>query len=101
MLYRRNNELSSLNSKLETANSNSYANNNRSTHDPDKERLMKENLSLMNANYTLNTKINQYNDITNKSRNDVKIYIILTIKFKFTIVRLLNMRQLLIVYKIK
>ena len=72
MLYRRNNELSSLNSKLETMASQSYLHtNNNSKIDPEKDRLMKENLSLMNANYTLNSKINQYNDITNKSRNDV------------------------------
>jgi hypothetical protein len=83
MLNRRNHELNNLSTKFETINSQStLINANLITNkgqDPEKERLMRENLSLMNMNYSLNTKLNQLNDVTNKSKNDVKIIFIIFI----------------------
>lgn len=77
MLNRRNIEITNITSKLETLNSQSqsFIYTNKTTQEVDKERLMKENLSLMNMNYSLNTKLNQLNDFTSKSRNDVILLI--------------------------
>jgi len=77
MLNRRNIEITNITSKLETLNSQSqsFIYTNKTTQEVDKERLMKENLSLMNMNYSLNTKLNQLTDLTCKSRNDVILLI--------------------------